>query len=558
MTGTEAARKLFRHWHNFDHESEGVCEIPDPVPIEDLKILGHVDRMDYISDKDVEEKGEREEFYYYHDYEDSEPQKIARDPDGEWHILGKVKVRTKGRDVSVGLDSWEGKQSFKIPKPPEAVAKLGKLAMIEWVDEMGQRHQHRFRGKMLCAHPDGQHLYVGKVIRKNPYIAPGEYGGNCGDLTVVGHEDGGTIRYGGEDWRFDEEGDNTGHGTKLAEYYGRKCIGSEKENPEWHIQTVEAPEAERHIQRFEKEGYVLEGMRELPGNKVEITMVWHSAVNPLYAKGVIPRSVEKKLPGMVKQMKSQYGPRWREVFYSTLRGMEFTPSVERRLTRPRAENPQGRCYGCGAFVRFKRDPFTELWTCPKCGHQWGSKSDWDRRGNPKKKILNFIVTAPHAIIPNPHDYDYVAAGVAQGVADGLQADLFRADRQRDDGDLNRPATRRSLWRKSVLRKITNSTVLLDIHSFPEDDREWAGDDITLFTIKKAPDREFSRKLARELRAQGLTTTLRRTDHTETLDIITTGKKAGAYRVVLIEVNERFKGAERDIAARIVEAVRKSL
>lgn len=157
---------------------------------------------------------------------------------------------------------------------------------------------------------------------------------------------------------------------------------------------------------------------------------------------------------------------------------------------------------------------------------------------------------------NPHDYDYCAKRVAEIIAQELNARLFMADRQRDGGDLNRPETRDTSWRQGILRTITPSTVLLDIHSYPKDDPDWSDYAIVILTAEGAEDMEFYCMLKRNLENQGFKTAILEADYPN--DIIYTAREAGAHQVALIEINEVFINKEHIIAPRIAEAVSASL
>ena len=114
-----------------------------------------------------------------------------------------------------------------------------------------------------------------------------------------------------------------------------------------------------------------------------------------------------------------------------------------------------------------------------------------RRNPPKATIL---LTVPHALPAGDHVEmhwcDWSAAPAARQLHKLMKQKydtiLHLADKKRTEVDYNRIASAETRWQLELDGLLSKCDILVDVHSFPEDDVMWAGYDFVLFNSSEWP------------------------------------------------------------------------
>jgi len=125
--------------------------------------IGEVIRLDYTSDK-----WEGNDVYYYHNFKKNGPM-LLKDKKGNLYLDGFIKV------TELGIDDWDDIQEYgMIRHPPQAVAKLGILELIMYVDPTTKEAKTlTFGDRYYVGDPNEDWTYISsplKISIRNPTL----------------------------------------------------------------------------------------------------------------------------------------------------------------------------------------------------------------------------------------------------------------------------------------------------------------------------------------------------------------------------------------------------
>jgi hypothetical protein len=165
--------------------------------------------------------------------------------------------------------------------------------------------------------------------------------------------------------------------------------------------------------------------------------------------------------------------------------------------------------------------------------------------------MKVILTVPHARCPlhnKDHNCDVIAPAVGRALKSylerqGMDVFLFMGNVPRTECDLNREGVRKTHWYKTVFNELRMGDVLIDVHSFPSDDRKFEGNDIVLYWFHQPNNLDFVNALVDNMRSDFMVATMEGNEYnTLVRDALKLGVKA-----VLIEFNEKNRGHEEQLA-----------
>lgn len=151
---TKKMSNLFKRWHQRDYERVEGGLYPWPTKKSEIKVLGKIVQIDYISDK--WHKGEP--VYYYHNIDHNEPLLGRYRAGGKeyYAILGIQPAKPEGL---VEVYSKERAMIGYLPPPPQSCVKLGDFSQVIYENHEGEFINIKQKAD-LAADENGQWIYI--------------------------------------------------------------------------------------------------------------------------------------------------------------------------------------------------------------------------------------------------------------------------------------------------------------------------------------------------------------------------------------------------------------
>lgn len=174
-------------------------------------------------------------------------------------------------------------------------------------------------------------------------------------------------------------------------------------------------------------------------------------------------------------------------------------------------------------------------------------------------MTKIILTVPHAQCPlllNAHHCDTIAPTVAKELRNYLSSQnykvfLYFGNVPRTVKDLNRVEARNSNFYQKVFGILEPGDILIDVHSFPPNEKRFGDNDFVFYEFKNPPNGAFVDELFRNVKSNRFYYSIMEGSDINLIvpDALNKGVKA-----VLVEFNERNIGHESQLAETVGESI----